>query len=98
MSRHRQRGEVFTNRISNYVDRVDAFDISDIAIKRARLKFKNHKINFYVEDARNFTASKKYDLIFCFEMLYYLDNKEQKKLLGEVCKSLNQGGYLFYQL
>jgi len=73
---------VFTNRISNYFDRVDAFDISNIAIKRARLKFKNHKINFYVEDARNFTALKKYDLIFCLEMLYYLNNKEQKKLLG----------------
>jgi predicted TPR repeat methyltransferase len=39
---------VFTNRISNYVDIVDSFDISDNAIIRANKKFGSGNINFYV--------------------------------------------------
>ncbi len=82
----------FTNRILNYVDWVDAFDVSERAIKRANENFGKANINFYVEDARCFKALKTYDLIICLEMLYYLDEQERRKLLFEIRNSMNPGG------
>ena len=83
---------VFTNRIIPYVDSIDAFDISEAAIGRAIKNFNNDRINFYVQDARELGSFKSYDLIFCLEMLYYLNEHEREKILLDICNSLKSGG------
>lgn len=83
---------VFTSRVSEYVDSIDAFDISENAIKRAQAKYGNDKIKFYTQDVREFTPNNKYDLIVCLEMLYYLEKIEQKNVLDKISKSLDCSG------
>ena len=55
---------VLTSIINKYVNHIDAFDISNIAIQRAKVN-RSKDINFYQLDAREFAAQKYYDLIIC---------------------------------
>ncbi len=72
---------------------VDAFDISDVAIKKARKKAKNEgvKINFKVCDAEKFSwKPESYDLIIDFFFL-------ERSVLPKMYRSLKRGGLLIFE-
>lgn len=71
--------------------RVDAVDISEVAIKNARTTAKGLDINFIVADLENFSIPEDtYDLIINF---YYL----QRSLIPEIRKGLKKGGLLVFE-
>lgn len=71
--------------------RVDAVDISEVAIKNARTAGKGLDINFIVADLENFSIPEDiYDLIINF---YYL----QRSLIPEIRKGLKKGGLVVFE-
>jgi len=91
----------FTYLISNKVKKIDAVDISSIAIDRAKQKYQNSNITYFNMGALEFcsqTTLKKYDLIFALEMLYYLNDKERIELLELISNLLQDNGILYIGL
>ncbi|MBN3345371.1 GntR family transcriptional regulator [Clostridium botulinum] len=83
----------FTNKIylRNINNNVYATDLSENAIKVVKNIYKN--IHFKVDTLPNISFSeKKFDIITCLEVLYYLDEKEQKKALENMQFILNDSG------
>lgn len=48
-----------------------------------------------LNDARCVQAMKGFDVVFCRNVLIYLDDRARKRLVGQIYDSLNHGGYLF---
>ncbi|MEK7850473.1 MAG: class I SAM-dependent methyltransferase [Deltaproteobacteria bacterium] len=70
---------------------VDAIDISEVAIKNARMTAKGLDINFIVADLENFSIPEDtYDLIINF---YYL----QRSLLPKIKKGLKKNGLVLFE-
>jgi len=91
----------FTYLISKYVDSIDAVDISDKAIKRAKSKYSTSNIHYYSMGALEFCTpphNKQYDLILSLEMLYYLDDNKKAKLLESIRNILKENGILYIGL
>src|SRR5260221_10813767 len=66
-------GYITKDIVNKFNVQIDAFDISDKAIARAKIKNSHSKINYYQLDLNDFQPTKEYDLILCEEALYYLN-------------------------
>ncbi len=79
---------------------VDAFDLSENAIRKLnRLAEKQRlRVNAWVQDLRQFTFIKPYDLIISFGTLHFVEKAEWKRLLTEAKKHTNKGGIHIIQL
>jgi predicted TPR repeat methyltransferase len=69
----------------NFVENLQAIDISEVALQRARLSYPD--ITFTKADLRDLSEIKNdnFDFISCLESIYYLDgDAERKKALGEI--------------
>ena len=78
-------GEGHFTSTMDFVKNLTAIDISEVALKRAKLDYP--KINFITTDLRDLSAieSNKFDFISCLEAIYYLDGEvERKKALREI--------------
>jgi len=84
----------FTELIASKVESVKAVDISATAIERAKRRFSQDNIEYICSGALKFVQQDKnrYDLIFCLEMLYYLEPNEQEELLYYLSKTLEDNG------
>lgn len=77
------------------VEQITACDISDIAIKRAReINQGNPKIEYRTIDIVSEDIAEKYDLIFCSEVLYYLNLQQLKSTIQKIINLLNWNGKL----
>lgn len=83
-----------TATLAPFVAHIDAFDISEKAIERARRRgIKN--VNFFEMDMRavgNIRGT--YDLIVCSESLYYTDMEERDHIVESVSRILSNDGVL----
>jgi 2-polyprenyl-3-methyl-5-hydroxy-6-metoxy-1,4-benzoquinol methylase len=73
---------------------IDAFDISDNAVRYAQAQNAAPNIHYYAQDLKDFAASKHYDLIICEEALYYLEDQERDTVVATFAESLNANGFL----
>lgn len=84
-----------THYLAAKVERVVGFDISDLAIKRAKkINQENPKIEYRTVDILIENITEKYDLIFCSEVLYYLTLQQLKPTIEKIINLLNQHGKL----
>lgn len=81
--------------LANLGFQVDAFDISENAIKKVDyLKMQNDlTVNTYVCDALNFDFKYKYDLIIIHGVLQYIDKAEQPVIIEKLKEWTNKNGY-----
>ena len=85
----------FTKDLANcFSGQIDAFDISENAIRYANKKNFAENINYYQLDIRDFQATKLYDLITCEQVLYYLDDEERIPAIKIFYDALNDEAYL----
>lgn len=73
---------------------IDAFDISENAIRLAKQRNSAENINYFSIDLRDFQPTKKYDLILCEEALYYLNDVEKKLTLKKFYNALRENSFL----
>lgn len=66
---------------------VDAFDICDLTIAKNLNKKYNTDVNFFNMSVENISLGKKYDYVFCSEVLEHIDN--QKQALEELKKVMS---------
>lgn len=86
-------------RITHYlaakVEQVIACDISSLAIKRAReINRDSSRIEYRVADILTTNLTEKYDLIFCSEVLYYLNQQQLKSTIQKIINILEKQGKL----
>ena len=73
---------------------ITAIDYDEEKIQVANNCFsKDENINFIAADATGFSF-KNYDAVIMSDVLHYLDAPAQKKLIGQCCRCLNEGGTL----
>ena len=77
-----------------------ACDVSSKAIERAKHYYGNI-INFFAWDiTKDFESKflKKFDLVICNEVLYYIDPKKYPQVVNNIFSLLNNNGYLILSL
>jgi len=67
---------------------VHAFDLSEDAIRHARIHYSHPNVHFEVANAESFAANRKFDVAVCFELIEHVRNpravmKNIKKALGD---------------
>ena len=77
-----------------YDVKIDAFDISENAIKYAKQNYSAENINYFSSDIREFETTKQYDLALCEEALYYLNDAERKQAIQKFHAILKQDSFL----
>ncbi|MEP6567886.1 MAG: polysaccharide deacetylase family protein, partial [Mesorhizobium sp.] len=84
----------FTRQLAPHVSHLTATDISAIAIERARARCSDQpNIEFGVLDFAADTLPGEMDLIFCSEVLYYLDDlAELRRITKKFAEALAPGG------
>ncbi|WP_246707162.1 SAM-dependent methyltransferase [Mesorhizobium sp. NZP2077] len=84
----------FTRQLASRVSHLTATDISAIAIERARARCSDQpNIEFGVLDFAADTLPGEMDLIFCSEVLYYLDDlAELRRITKKLAEALAPGG------
>jgi 2-polyprenyl-3-methyl-5-hydroxy-6-metoxy-1,4-benzoquinol methylase len=73
---------------------IDAFDISENAIRFAKQRNSAENINYFSLDIRDFQPTKKFDLILCEEALCYFNDTEKKIVLGKFHNALKDDAFL----
>jgi 2-polyprenyl-3-methyl-5-hydroxy-6-metoxy-1,4-benzoquinol methylase len=73
---------------------IDAFDISENAIRFAEQRNSAENIDYFSVDVRDFQPKKKYDLILCEEALCYFNDTEKKLVLGKFHDALKDNAFL----
>lgn len=73
---------------------VDAFDISETAIKICKSRFPKSAVNYFVADAIKFKPKRKYDLIIESYTLQVLPVELRQKLIKQLPEWLNNSGVL----
>jgi 2-polyprenyl-3-methyl-5-hydroxy-6-metoxy-1,4-benzoquinol methylase len=73
---------------------IDAFDISENAIKYAKQKNSAENIKYFAVDLRDFQTEKEYDLVICEEALYYLNDLERKQAVQKFYNLLRDNAFL----
>jgi 2-polyprenyl-3-methyl-5-hydroxy-6-metoxy-1,4-benzoquinol methylase len=72
-------------RFASYSSRITAVDFSEKAIELARQNCAHcTNVEFVKEDITKFKRSDKYDLFFCSEVLYYLDEEGFARLINNI--------------
>lgn len=73
-----------------------AIDISEVAIEKARIKYKNSKINFKVGSLPNLVEFKdnSFNLLLSLEVLYYMAKEDRIKALKEMKRVLKKDGFI----
>src|SRR6516164_2704774 len=56
---------------------VTAFDISDAAVQHALEYYAHPRIEYRVASAEDFSASERYDVVTCFELIEHLDHQHR---------------------
>jgi len=74
--------------------KVDAFDISETAIKICKQRFPISKVNYFTQDALQFNPTKKYDLVVEAYTLQVLPVKQRMVLIEKLPQLLNEDGTL----
>jgi 2-polyprenyl-3-methyl-5-hydroxy-6-metoxy-1,4-benzoquinol methylase len=76
---------LITERFTPYSRTITAVDFSEKAIELAR-KNCSHcaNVEFVKEDITKFKRTERYDLFFCSEVLYYLDEEGFDRLVGNI--------------
>jgi len=86
----------FVEAVSPLCDTCLAIDISDEAIKKARLRLPESTIEFKLINVRKFEPKNKFDLIICGDVLYYLGDallpEEFTKLITKISSWIDSGG------
>ena len=80
-------GEVFDR---DNCPRIDSFDISDVVIEKAKKLYPY--INFFVDDAQNFSFNGKKDIVFAGEIIEHLSDPREAFKKWSNC--LKDGGYM----
>lgn len=78
--------------------RVDAFDVSDIAIEHARTLAASKgvtDVNLSVADIRDFTSTDQYDIVIAYGLFHCLRDKTEVEQVCERLKSAVRTGGLF---
>ena len=85
----------FSKMLLKFCDSVDGIDISESAITRAKSKYHGYSsIEFFAEDVTTTCIDRKYDLVVCAEILYYLNRSQLTKAISRIYTLLNRNGYL----
>jgi O-antigen/teichoic acid export membrane protein/SAM-dependent methyltransferase len=85
----------FTAQIAPFVGAVEAFDVSELAIKRAQEQHAAKNIVYSVGSLPVLSFAKdSFDVVLALEVLYYLNTKERQKALEEIRRTLKKGGHL----
>ncbi len=89
----------FTELLATISQDITAIDVTPLAIQRAKKRVKSKFVTFEVTTIDDFTPTKKYDLIICAEMLYYiLDKKKALNKIQTLGKYLLANNYLFFPI
>lgn len=76
---------IITARFAPHSRRITAVDFSKKAIELAKQNCAEcHNVEFVQHDVTTFESSDRYDLFFCSEVLYYLDNKDFDRLVKNI--------------
>jgi 2-polyprenyl-3-methyl-5-hydroxy-6-metoxy-1,4-benzoquinol methylase len=79
---------IFTRILSFEFEQVTAVDFSTEAVKTARAKTKDRSNITFIEDSlENLSLNKKFDVIFCAEVFFYLDPEKKG---AKICRMLAQ--------
>lgn len=73
----------------------DAFDISEKAISICQNKRIDKNCQWFVGDLSNLRLDKKYDIIICCDVIYYLPSYQQKKCIDDFYNYLKKQGWVF---
>lgn len=89
----------FTQRLAAHAERVEAVDISPVALERARRRLEGKKnVAFHEADMRDWAPQEAGDLVVLGDVLYYLDkpmvSAEFEAVFGKVRGWLAPGGRL----
>jgi len=76
---------------------VIALDFSEEALKKVKESIKSKKVMFLKADITNFTANKKFDVIVCYYIFNNLREKDRKKAVNQMNKSLNYKGIILFE-
>lgn len=87
---------LITPYVAARADTVVAFDVSDFAIRRARQRNQNlTNASFCQSDVRTFDGARQsYDLVFCSEILYYLEREQLDEAVERIADWVAPGGKL----
>jgi len=77
-----------------FSDRMVCIDNSGEALKRARERISDARVTFKQLDLVTDNLDEKFDLIFCSEVLYYLDLEQLHAASARIIDWLNTGGTL----
>lgn len=77
-----------------YDVKIDAFDISENAIKYAKQNHPAENINYFSSDIREFQSTKQYDLVLCEEALNHLNDVERKQAIRKFHAILKKDSFL----
>jgi SAM-dependent methyltransferase len=84
-----------TGRFAPYSDRITSVDFSEKAIELARKNCVNcPNVEFVNEDITKFKRDEHYDLFFCSEVLYYLDEEGFDRLVSNIREMAAPGAEL----
>ncbi len=75
---------------------VDAFDKKDLKEAVDRAKKYNLKINYFLMDAENISLNKKYDVIFCSEVIEHLD--DYNKIINNFKNIIKENGSIIISM
>lgn len=83
----------FSAQLRNIVSKVTAVDVSPTAVQRAASRHKRPGLEFLTETVPGSDLPRSsFDLIACLEMLYYLEEDDQKVFMEEVVQLLRPNG------
>jgi 2-polyprenyl-3-methyl-5-hydroxy-6-metoxy-1,4-benzoquinol methylase len=87
---------LITPYVAARADKVVAFDLSDVAIRRAQQQNQQlANVTFRQSDVRTFDgAPQSYDLVFCSEILYYIERDQLPAAVERVASWVAKGGKL----
>jgi SAM-dependent methyltransferase len=84
-----------TGRFAPYSSRITSVDFSEKAIELARKNCSNcPNVEFVNEDITKFKRDERYDLFFCSEVLYYLDEEGFDRLVSNIRQMAAPGAEL----
>jgi ubiquinone biosynthesis O-methyltransferase len=71
---------------------VEAFDLSEEAIRHAKAHYAHDNVQFSVRDAEHFEFDRQFDIVTCFELIEHVNQPE--RVIANIKRSLSTDGIL----
>lgn len=86
----------YAKKLKKYIKNIDAFDVSETAIAKAKTLHENDNINFFVKDItdKNLGINDKFDIVILSNVFWYIFRK-MDLVVNNISKALKDNGYFY---